>query len=177
MDEFGLVVDDLPMRDLGELIEVDDPAWPVLLEEISRSEVPVEVLPADEAQGRCCLLQLQVTVRSYLGAVAVHSGGLLLDGGWLRMYGSGGASSDVMPGIAHVNGFPAVFEPSWRPVGLVVAHDVLGGVFALNGLDSADAGRPGEPGEVVYFAPDSMEWESLQVGHGGRTPTGLSCCT
>ena len=45
--------------------------------------------------------------------------------------------------------------------GLILAHDVLGGVFALNGMDAGRYGRPGEPGQVIYFAPDSLEWETF----------------
>jgi hypothetical protein len=73
--------------------------------------------------------------RSYLGAVVLHCGGLLVDHGWLRVFGSpvSGAVRGV-PGLARVNRFPGVFDSAWRPdAGLVVAHDVLGGVFALNG--------------------------------------------
>lgn len=61
---------------------------------------------------------------------------------------------------------PAAFDPVWRPdAGLVVAHDVLGGVFALNGMDPGAVGRPGEVGEVVYFAPDALGWEALGAGY------------
>ncbi|GAA2096268.1 hypothetical protein GCM10009801_65700 [Streptomyces albiaxialis] len=61
---------------------------------------------------------------------------------------------------------PATFDPVWTPgAGLVVAHDVLGGVFALNGGDPGAAGRPGGPGEVTYFAPDTLAWEALGAGH------------
>jgi hypothetical protein len=48
----------------------------------------------------------------------------------------------------------------------VVGHDVLGGRFEVNGADPAQLGRPGNPGEVCYFAPDTLEWESLGAGHG-----------
>ncbi|HEY9474784.1 MAG TPA: DUF2625 family protein [Mycobacteriales bacterium] len=156
------------MRELGELVDVEDPAWPVLLEQVSASLTAVEVLPVDASQAGPCLVQLQVTVRSCLGALAFHTGGLRVDGGWLRVFGgshSGGAAG--LPGLSQVNRFPEVLEPEWRPVGgLVLAHDVLGGVFALNGADTAASGRPGQPGEVVYFAPDRLEWEALGVGHG-----------
>jgi hypothetical protein len=50
--------------------------------------------------------------------------------------------------------------------GLVIAHDVLGGVFALNGTNPAAHGRPGETGDVIYFAPDSLDWVSLECGYG-----------
>lgn len=57
---------------------------------------------------------------------------------------------------------PPKFDPAWQPdAGLVVAHDVLGGVFALNGPTPHAIGCPGEPGEVLYFAPDALAWEAL----------------
>ncbi|MFF5497521.1 DUF2625 family protein [Streptomyces aquilus] len=62
-----------------------------------------------------------------------------------RVFGSpvGGARPET-PSLAHVNRFPETLDPAWRPEpGLVVAHDVLGGVFALNGAAPARAGRPG----------------------------------
>ncbi|MEU3193039.1 DUF2625 family protein [Streptomyces sp. NPDC006992] len=52
---------------------------------------------------------------------------------------------------------PSVLDPARRPdPGLVVAHHLLGRILALNGGSPREAGRPGEPGETVYFAPDSL---------------------
>ncbi|GHF70842.1 hypothetical protein GCM10010218_60190 [Streptomyces mashuensis] len=155
------------MRELSQLIDVDEPAWPEIRETLEASPVSVEVLPPDSDLGRTTILQLQVTARSYLGAMALHCGGLLVDDGWLRVFGSPvrGAAHGV-PDLAGVNRFPETFDPAWQPeAGLVVAQDVLGGVFTLNGAAPADAGRPGSPGEVVYFAPDSLRWEALGAGH------------
>ncbi|MFF6993530.1 DUF2625 family protein [Streptomyces sp. NPDC008313] len=153
------------MRDLTELTDVDKPAWPLLAAEISESRVSMDTLPADPSVSRDTLLQLQITARSWLGAFVLNSGGLILDSGWLRIYGSPEPGSG-MPSLAQVNALPARFDPLWRPgAGLVVGHDVLGGAFVLNGPDAKAAGRPGEPGEVVYFAPDSLRWEALGAGH------------
>ncbi|HEY9330387.1 MAG TPA: DUF2625 family protein [Streptomyces sp.] len=66
------------MRQLSELTDVDDPAWPVLQDEFARRPVPVEVLPGDSGQGRACLPQPQAGARSALGAPVPHSGGLLV---------------------------------------------------------------------------------------------------
>ncbi|MFA7768529.1 DUF2625 domain-containing protein [Streptomyces sp. NPDC048723] len=155
------------MRTLNELIDVDGPAWPELSAELGAGAVPVEVLPADPALARASLLQLQVTARSYLGAVVLHCGGLLLDDGWLRVLGSPAADrSRGLPGLAQANAFPSAFDADWCPDdGLVVAYDVLGGVFALNGARPADSGRPGGPGEIVYFAPDALRWEAVEAGY------------
>ncbi|MEU0276374.1 DUF2625 family protein [Streptomyces sp. NPDC006307] len=158
------------MRELPELIDVDDPAWPELRKELDSSRAPVEVLPADGEAGRAALLHLQITARSYLGAFALHCGGLVLDHGWLRVFGSpaaGPGNPRDLPALARVNDFPATFDAGWRAeAGLIIAHDVLGGVFAVNGAAPEQAGRPGAPGEVVYFAPDSLRWEALGAGHG-----------
>lgn len=149
------------MRSIAELVDVDDPGWPVVTEALAG--VDHVVLPPDSEACRATLLQLQVTARSLLGAVTLNSGGLLLHHGWLRVYGGSGAD---LPSLAEVNGFPAVVDPAWAPqAGLILAHDVLGGVFALNGMDCTGCGRPGEPGQVVYFAPDSLEWETFDGGH------------
>ncbi|WP_159939943.1 MULTISPECIES: DUF2625 domain-containing protein [unclassified Nocardiopsis] len=145
------------MRELNELVDVAEPAWPVLSRHLARSGVAVRVLPVDPERGRTCLHRLQVTARSFLGAMALECGGLLVDGGWLRVHGGGGAH---LPGLGEVNDLSAavVYGP---PPRLVTAHDVLGGVFALNGPGAEGAEHPGRPGEMVYFAPDTLEWEDL----------------
>ncbi|WP_328923629.1 DUF2625 domain-containing protein [Streptomyces sp. NBC_00190] len=160
------------MRAIDELINVDDPAWPELQGMVGASSVPVQVLPGDIDEGRRCLLQLQVSARSMLGALALNTGGLLVDNGWVRVFGGGSGSGSVadgrLPSLAQVNRFPAGFEPGWHPAtGLVVGHDVVGGVFALNGGDPAAAGRPGAPGQMTYFAPDTLAWEAMEMGHSG----------
>ncbi|WP_198680384.1 DUF2625 family protein [Lentzea terrae] len=77
------------MRSIVELVDVDDPGWPVVTEALA--EVDHVVLPPDSEACRATLLQLQVTARSLLGAVTLNSGGLLLHHGWLRVYGGSGA--------------------------------------------------------------------------------------
>ncbi|MFC4123027.1 DUF2625 family protein [Nonomuraea zeae] len=164
------------MRELDELIDVDDPAWPELRELLATAAVPLRTLPVDRGEAHRSVLQLQVTARSFLGALALNTGGLIVDDGWVRVFGGGsGGGGDVLPSLAQVNQFPAVFDPGWRPAaGLVVGHDVLGGVFAVNGPDPAAAGRPGEPGQVTYFAPDTLEWESMEMSHSAWTSWLLS---
>ncbi|MFE1951638.1 DUF2625 domain-containing protein [Streptomyces sp. NPDC059524] len=159
--------DDRRVRGIDELISVDDPAWPELEDLFAASAVPVEVLTADRSESRRCLLQMQVTARSVLGAMALNCGGLVLDDGWVRVFAGGsGEDGGSLPSLAQVNAFPAHFDPAWQPAnGLVVGHDVLGGVFALNGHNPEALGRPGVPGQMTYFAPDTLEWEAMEMGH------------
>ena len=44
---------------------------------------------------------------------------------------------------------------------LEVGRDILGGIFAVNG-----GGLAGGVGNVHYFAPDTLDWEDLGLGHG-----------
>lgn len=46
------------------------------------------------------------------------------------------------------------------PPYLVIALDVLGGRFAVNG-----GGLPGAPGQVAYFGPDTLDWLPTQLSH------------
>jgi hypothetical protein len=38
-------------------------------------------------------------------------------------------------------------------------------VFALNGMEPEQHGRPGPPGGVVYFSPSTLSWDDLELGH------------
>jgi hypothetical protein len=151
-------------RPLEELINIEEPVWPVLERELLSGSVPVEILPIAERDGASALYRIQVTVRSCLGALALHTGGVLVDHGWVRVLGGGAVG---LPGLADANGLPQdPAEADEVPNGFVVGHDVVGGVFTLNGSDPASAGRPGEPGQMCYFAPDTLEWEAMEIGHG-----------
>lgn len=97
--------------------------------------------PVPPGQGRTVLHQLQVTARSTLGALALNTGGLLIDHGCLRILDSPG-------------------EASGPPPLMTVAFDVLRGHFAIDG-----GGLGVEPGQVCYWAPDTLEWSSLGFGH------------
>src|SRR5579859_3285126 len=108
------------MRTLPELLS-DDPAWPLVQSWIAESSRPVEVLPTDRARAEAVLLALQVTTRSPMGALALETGGLLVDGGWLRILGGGGARMDG--DLARWNGLgdrPLVQRSEGL---LLVAHD------------------------------------------------------
>lgn len=161
------------MRTLSELIDTGDPAWPDIHSLLTTAPVVVEIIPADPAYGARCLHALQVTTRSALGALAYHTGGVLVDHGWLRVLGGGGPHL-ALPGLDEANDLSA-----GAPDALLVGVDVLGGRFEVNGADPVAIGRPGEPGQVCYFAPDTLEWEPHVGGHadwldwitvGGTTP-------
>ncbi|MBB2946494.1 hypothetical protein FB565_006262 [Actinoplanes lutulentus] len=152
------------MSDLN-LVKDDQTSWPALVDVLSQSFAAPRILPADHEKAQACLTQLQVTASSPLGAIALNSGGILLYDGWLRIYGGSPGPDVSLPSIGQVNDFPERIDRTWAPTGgLIVAHDVLGGVFFLNGLRRG-AGRPGVPGEVLYFDPASLKWARLRMSH------------
>lgn len=106
------------------------------------------MLPPDESARDATLLGTGVTLRSTLGAIAYHTGGLLIDHGWLRILGCGHPRlTRTLPAwnAARARGF------------MLVADDAVGGFFALDG------GAFGKnDGAVHYFAPDSLEWEPMK---------------
>src|SRR5579864_8923428 len=80
------------LKTLQELINTADPAWPLVQQWIAEAKNPVEVLPPiSDAKREASLLATQVTTRSPMGAVIYETGGILVDGGWLRILGSGNA--------------------------------------------------------------------------------------
>lgn len=136
----------------------DEPAWPLVREWISRAPNQVEVLDASEPERSQALEELQVTTRSPMGAVVYETGGLFIDGGWLRILGSG------HPRLPRT-------LPAWNKARncnqgdssqalLLVADDAVGGSFAING-----GAFDGPRGHVYYFAPDTLAWESLDRGY------------
>jgi hypothetical protein len=146
------------MRSLSELIDRQDSAWPLVQEWLAGAAFPVEVLPGDRATGEKTLLGLQVTTRSPLGAIALECGGLLVEHGWLRVLGSGAAR--MQGSLLTWNGLETGPIAEALRGGLVVAHDVVGGFFALNG-----GGLLGNSGNVCYLAPDTLQWEDLSIGY------------
>ncbi|WP_422772886.1 DUF2625 family protein [Plantactinospora sp. WMMC1484] len=155
----------LDLDDLDNLVD-DATSWDDLLDVLLRSFAAPRVLPADRVRARASLRQLHLPANSPLGAIALNCGGILLYDGWLRIFGGSPSAEIGLPSIGQVNAFPADVDRAWTPTeGLIVANDVLGGVFFLNGLRPA-AGRPGVPGEVIYFDPRFLDWTRTEMAHG-----------
>jgi hypothetical protein len=143
---------------------VSDPAWPQIQALIEGAPSSVRVLTADEARRDVALEALQVTTASFLGAVVGECGALLVDHGWLRILGAGAAG---LPGVHEAN----VLAGGPPPL-LVVALDVLGGRFAING-----GGLDAPLGEVCYWGPDTLDWSPIGGGHSAFITWALSEAT
>lgn len=141
------------MRALSELTDQEESAWTLVQQWIADASVHVEVLPlTDTNAGNAALIGAQVTTRSPMGAIAFNSAGIFVESGWLRVLAAG----------QHPRFQRSL--PSWnqdRSEGFyLVADDVLGGYFALNGGALGD-----DPGQIYYFAPDSLAWEQCRLSY------------
>ena len=151
--EAGLIcAQPMQPRPLTALINTEDPGWPLVQGWIAAAKNKVQVLPKTAGRADSALLAAQVTTRSPMGAIVYETGGLLVDNGWLRILGSGspGLNRDLMG-----------WNTDKTKGLLLIADDVLGGFFALNG----GAFGPNTLGKIYYFAPDNLEWEALDMGY------------
>ena len=146
------------MKSLEELINKDEPGWALVSEWISSASNQVEILSRNKKRAESTLLQTQVTTRSPLGAVIYETGGILVNHGWLRILGSG--SKKLKRSIADWNYGNTYAFLGAQPAIVLVADDVVGGFFAING-----GALGSDVGNIYYFAPDMLEWESLDVGY------------
>ncbi|MDU2360407.1 MAG: DUF2625 family protein, partial [Campylobacter concisus] len=140
------------MRALDELIDTNEPGWALIEEWLKEAKNDYEILPRDESRAQKELLGLQVTTRSPMGALVYGCGGIVIDGGWLRLLGSG--CERMKRGIYSFNLGKSFSKAGQMPGYLLVADDVLGGFFAVNG-----GAFGGKAGNVFYYAPDSGKWE------------------
>lgn len=146
------------MRSLEELINTKEPAWPIVKEWIGLAANKVEILPCDKLRAEAALVNAQVTTRSLMGAIIYETGGLLIEGGWIRILGSGcERMKRSLPEWNRGKTFAEYGEPA--PY-LLVADDAAGGLFAINGgYLGSDAGN------MYYFSPDSLEWEPMEISY------------
>jgi hypothetical protein len=144
------------MRTLEELINREDPGWTLVKEWIDSAKNKVEILPVDTTRAKDALFKTQVTTRSPMGAIVFMTGGLLIDNGWIRILGSGDTKLNrTLPDWNKGKAFKDFGQP--MPF-LLIADDVLGGFFILNG-----GGLGNDLGKIYYFSPDNLEYEPLDL--------------
>jgi hypothetical protein len=143
------------VRSLKELLS-KEPAWPMVQTWLAAATNDIRTLPVERANGERTLTLLQVTTRAPLGAIALETGGLVADHGWLRLLGAD--EGELMRGLAGWNGLAG--SPRLIDDAFLVGHDAVGGFFALNG-----GAFVGDPGHVFYFAPDTLDWMDMEMGY------------
>ena len=147
------------MRTLEELINKEEPAWDLIQEWLQEAINSYEVLPRDAKRAETELLNAQITTRSPMGAILYETGGILINGGWIRLLGSGCERLDR--GMFQWNKGKTFEDYGQPPAFLLVADDILGGFFAING----GAFGQDDLGQIYYLAPDTLSWEPINCGY------------
>src|SRR5215510_16600205 len=119
------------MRTLDQLLEKDEPAWPLVQQWILAATNQIEVLPASDEFRSDALFATQVTTRAPLGAIIYETGGILVDNGWIRILGSG--HPRLPRSLPDWNLGRATEKTGEYPSFVLVADDALGGFFAIDG--------------------------------------------
>ena len=68
-----------------------------------------------------------------MGTIVFHTGGILIDNGWIRIYGSG--SEKLNRNLPNWNKGKTFQNFGDKPGYLIIADDAVGGFFLLNGGD------------------------------------------
>lgn len=97
--------------------------------------------------GKRAAAKLGLSTKSTLGAIVHHTGGILVDQAWLRIYGAG---HPRLPRAAHSFAEEVGFDR-----GVLVADDAVGGFFAWFETTRT----------VHYLSPDHGDWENLELGY------------
>lgn len=146
------------MKTHSELVS-ESSAWEGLKDLLESAKNPVTILETTPEAGEQALWHIQVSTNSYMGALLYHTGGLLIDGGWVRVLGAG---SLILRSLPSWNMDRTMSAPGQIGGSLLVADDVLGGLFAINGGGLGD-----DLGNIYYFAPDALSWEPLDISYTG----------
>jgi hypothetical protein len=146
------------MRPLQDLINTKNPAWVIVKGWINSAKNKVEILAVDSLNANDALYKTQVTTHSSMGAIVFSTGGLLIDGGWLRILGSGCIKMKrTLPDFNKGKGFKEFGD---RLDFFLVADDAAGGYFAIN------FGLIGKKFDSVYYlSPDTLEWEDMDMNY------------
>ncbi len=146
-------------KTLEELINTDDPGWSVIKEWIGQATNAVEVLPCERKKADEALVNVQLNTRSLMGAIVYETGGILIDNGWIRILGAG--NDRMKRSLPDWNKGKTFSEFGEIPPYMLIADDVVGGLFAINGGFFGNDNM----GKIYYFAPDTLEWESLDISY------------
>lgn len=132
---------------------MDKKLWKELNNMLENSKSNIKHIGGDPSIGFSAVEELKLNENTTLATIILYVAGLTINK-CLRILGQG---NDELQGICQVNevknGTPTKIKGF-----LIVATDIFGGIYAMN-IDEID----GKVGQIFYFAPDTLEWESLEM--------------
>ena len=133
---------------------IDNSLWEELNKMFNDSNKNIKLNRSKTNDGQNTLGMLKITSKSVLGSILFNTSRITVDN-WIRVLG---AENQENRGILSYNKINENGVANAIDKMLIVADDVVGGVFALNAGKFSDG-----IGDVWYFAPDILQWESLEL--------------
>ena len=122
--------------------------WKEIVNIKDKSNRNIFILDGNEGGKKECDI-LGIPHESVLYSVISNSNGIIIDD-WIRIWGQSNFKND---GVLYYN---SKFK-DYNSGMILVASDVVGGLFAIN------ISRFNENNLIWYFAPDTLEWECLDM--------------
>lgn len=148
------------MKGINELLS-DDPAWPVIENEIRTAKQKVTVLKCQYEQSYNVLYGLQITTHSIMGSIAYYTGGIIINDGMVRILGAGNnlLKRNLLDWNVGQNKILS-FSNSRCKHALLVADDIFGGFFAVDYEKNHKSF-----GKIIYMPPESLDWDMLDINY------------
>lgn len=132
---------------------LDKQLWDDIQKMFEESEASIECIPGNQTVGTNQVNELMVNYNSVLATIVYTTAGITVNK-CIRILGQG---NDEIPSICEINeirdGYPERIKGF-----LIVATDIFGGMYAMNVTE-----LNGKMGMMHYFAPDTLEWEPLDM--------------
>ena len=148
------------MKKIEELVCGGSAGWDRILALAEHARNGVDIQPKDSAKASLALVQSQLSTNTMLGSVIYNCGGILIDGGWLRILASG--CTRLPRSIPEWNAGKIKATKNDETFYLLVADDVLGGLFAIK---AATVEELETTGQVFYYGPNSLTWQSTGLNY------------
>ena len=123
--------------------------WKEIVNITEKSDRNINILNCNNINVNEECERLGIPSDSVLFSVVVNSNGIVIDD-WIRIWGQ---SNSMNAGVYYYN---SKFKDYISGM-ILVAGDVVGGLFAIN------VTRFDEKNLIWYFAPDTLEWECLDM--------------
>lgn len=115
-----------------------DNSFKKIIESIEKSQKCIDILPLKNNILDIILDRYNINRESVLGTILYNCGGIIVDK-WIHIFGSGELNF-------------ALKNKNFPYDNIVVAEDIIGGLFIYM-----------NDGNISYFAPDSLEFEDLEI--------------
>lgn len=93
------------------------------------------------------LNNLNIDENSVLGQVIINTGGIFIEN-YIRLFGSGDEENSY-----NIYKYNLELKKYFDDNMIIIGNDIFGGLFSLNR----------EKNNILYFAPDTLEWEDLDI--------------